>query len=69
VILADTGPLVALFEPRDEAHHRCRDVLQQIREPLLSSVPVLTEAFHLLHPASRGARALQAFVARGGLGV
>ena len=69
MILADTGPLVALFEPRDEAHHACRDVLQQIQEPLVSTVPVLTEAFHLLRPGSPGARALQGFVGRGGLGV
>ena len=69
MILVDTGPLVALFDPRDEAHSRCRRSLHAIREPLISTVPVLTEAFHLLGPASRGSEALQEFIAHGGLGM
>ena len=69
MILVDTGPLVALFDVLDDAHHRCREALHEIREPLVSTVPVLTEAFHLLNPASRGSQALQEFVARGGLGM
>ena len=67
MILVDTGPLVALFDPRDDAHQRCRETLRDIHEPLVSTVPVLTEAFHLLAPASRGSRALQQFVAQRGL--
>jgi hypothetical protein len=69
VILVDTGPLVALFDPRDGDHPRCREALEGIREPIVTTVPVLTEAFHLLTPASRGAVALQRFVLEGGLGV
>ena len=69
MILVDTGPLVALFDPRDDAHDRCREALQGIHEPLVSTVPVLTEAFHLLDPASRGSLALQEFIARGGLSI
>lgn len=69
MILVDTGPLVALFDPRDGDHRRCREALERIREPIVTTVPVLTEAFHLLTPASRGALALQRFVIEGGLGV
>lgn len=69
MILADTGPLVALFDPKDQAHAQCRKILEGTREPLVTTVPVLTEAFHLLDPDSTGARALQEFVVRGGLGV
>lgn len=69
MILVDTGPLVALFDPKDPAHHRCQEVLRAIQEPVVTTIPVLTEAFHLLDPASRGSLALQEFVARGGLGV
>ncbi len=69
MILVDAGPLVALFDPRDAAHHRCQEVSRAIKEPVLTTVPVLTEAFHLLAPASRGALALREVVLRGGLGV
>src|SRR5438270_277868 len=44
VILVDTGPIVALFDPKDTSHRRCRDVLKSLREPLVTTVPVLTEA-------------------------
>jgi predicted nucleic acid-binding protein len=69
VILVDTGPLVALFDPRDGDHRRCQRTLQGIREPLRTTVPVLTEAFHLLEPSSMGSDRLRDFVARGGLPV
>lgn len=69
MILVDTGPLVALFDPRDRQHARCRRTLQTIQESIITTVPVLTEAFHMLSPASRGADRLRDFVAQGGLGV
>jgi hypothetical protein len=68
MILVDTGPLVALFDPKDAAHRRCRRVLEQIREPLRTTVPVLTEAFHLLGPSSIGSDRLRDFILAGGLG-
>lgn len=67
MILVDTGPLVALFDAQDDAHDRAKMVLSGLREPLITTVAVLTEAFHLLAPGSRGARALREFVMRGGL--
>lgn len=67
MILVDTGPCVALFDPRDAQHARCRAVLRQIREPLYTTVPVLTEAFHILSPASHGSDTLRDFVVRDGL--
>jgi len=69
VILVDTGPLVALFDPKDSDHTRCRDILERLHEPLFTTVAVLTEAFHLLAPASRGAYALREFVMAGGVTV
>ena len=69
MILIDTGPLVALFDPLDASHARCVDTLGAIREPIATTVPVLTEAFHLLRPASRGAGCLKDFVAESGLRV
>jgi predicted nucleic acid-binding protein len=69
VILVDTGPLVALFDPRDSQHARCRALLAAIREPVLTTVPVLTEVFHMLSPNSRGADRVREFVSEHGLGV
>jgi len=69
MILVDTGPLVALFNPKDHYHVRCRSILQSLREPLLTTVPVLTEAFHLLTPGSKGSLALGDFVKQHGLAV
>jgi hypothetical protein len=69
VILVDTGPLVALFDPQDAQHARCRDVLRTLQEPLFTTVAVLTEAFHMLSPGSYGADRLREFIGRGGLAV
>ncbi|MEW6169290.1 MAG: PIN domain-containing protein [Pseudomonadota bacterium] len=69
MILTDTGPLVALFDPADGDHARCKGRLRSIDEALVTTVPVLTEAFHLLRPDSPGARGLMTFVVDGGLGV
>jgi predicted nucleic acid-binding protein len=43
--------------------------LQHLREPLVTTAPVLTEAFHLLDPASRGAAVLRQFLQRDGAAV
>lgn len=67
MILVDTGPFVALFDPQDAEHLRCKDILQTIREPLFTTIPVLNEAFHLLTPNSIGADRLRDFILEGGL--
>lgn len=67
MILMDTGPLVALFDPKDKQHQHCQAVLQTFNEPIISTMPVLTEAFHLLTPNSKGADALRDFIRKGGL--
>src|SRR5947209_3119488 len=67
MILVDTGPLIALFDPQDEQHSRCREALKEIREPIFTTTPVLTEAFHMLGPASIGSDRLRDFLEDGGL--
>jgi predicted nucleic acid-binding protein len=69
LILVDAGPLVALFDPADAAHRRCVQVLESVSEPLATTTPVLTEAFHLLAPSSIGAQRLMDFVVAGGMSV
>lgn len=67
MILVDTGPLVALFDPADADHSRCVKVLSGIEEPIGTTIPVLTEAFHLLTPGSLGSQRLMDFISGHGL--
>ncbi|HEX6766377.1 MAG TPA: PIN domain-containing protein [Polyangiaceae bacterium] len=69
MILTDTGPLVALFDPRDDDHRATEKLLATFKNPLITTTPVLTEAFHLLDPASRAAEALREFIDARGIGV
>ena len=69
MILVDTGPLIALFEPKDSQHVRCRAALREMHEPLTTTVPVLAEAFYMLGPGSRGSNNLRDFLMRGAMGV
>ncbi len=49
MILLDTGPLVALCDPRDGLNRTAlRDLNRVFREPLVLCAPVLTEACFLL---------------------
>ena len=69
MILVDTGPLVALFDPKDRQHGKCVQALKGIREPIVTTTPVLTEAFHMLGPASTGSNRLREFIESSGLSV
>lgn len=64
MILVDTGPLVALFDPKDQDHLACRKILEGIVEPLYTTEAVLTEVLHLLAPDSKGAEGVKAFFMR-----
>lgn len=57
-VLADTGPIVAVFSKRDKFHDVCVQQLREIAPPLLTSWPVLTEAAWLLRKYPPGIRAL-----------
>ena len=69
MILVDTGPLVALFDPKYEHHARCVRTLRSIRAPVGTTVAVLTETFHMLSPASTGSDRLREFIAEGAMTV
>lgn len=69
MILVDTGPLVALFDPKEEHHSHCKQTLRGIKELLSTTVPVLTEAFHILEPQSIGSNRLRDFIAKRGASV
>jgi uncharacterized protein len=70
VVLVDTGPLVALFDPSDADHERCKRALAQLRQKRrVTSLPVLTEAVYLLGFSPRAQQAVLAFVAAGAVEV
>jgi len=60
-VLVDTGPLVALCDPRDGLHARALAEVGALRVPRLVCLPVLTEAFHLLAAGPQRTRLGEAF--------
>ena len=67
MIVVDTGPLVALFDPKDQMHDDCDNRFRAFRTPLVTTLPVLTEAFYMLSPESRGSDQLRQFIANGAM--
>ena len=66
-VLIDTGPLVAVFRSDEQYHERCTSQLADIRPPLLTSWPVLTEAVYLLRKTPQAVKALLSQVEGGRL--
>lgn len=67
MILIDTGPIVALFDKDDRRHSLCLDILKEMRDPLLTTWPVLTECFYLLNFSWEVQDRLWLFILRGGI--
>jgi len=68
-VLVDTGPLVAIRNPYDSQHARCIATLRQIKSPLLTCWPVVTEAAWMLRHNPLLTRRLLRSVADGNLEV
>ena len=67
--IADSGPLIALFEPAERNHARVRSFIENYEGALLPTWPVLTEVGHMLgHSVDRQLAFLQ-WVERGGVEV
>jgi predicted nucleic acid-binding protein len=66
-VIADTGPLVALFARRDRDHLRVTRFLRENPCLLITSWLVVTEAWHLL--SDQGRLALMRWIVAGGAAV
>jgi predicted nucleic acid-binding protein len=66
VTLTDAGPLVALLDADEADHERCREALDLLRLPLLTTWPAFTEAMYLIGRAGgwTGQQALWRLVLR-----
>ena len=67
MILLDTGPIVAFFDTSDNYHKICINELKAINEQLISTWPVLTEAFYILGFSWKAQDNLWKFISRGGI--
>jgi len=67
LVIADTGPLVALFDQGDAYHTWAKVNLGRIEAPLMTSEAVLTEVFFLLAPMRKSRAAFEDFCLEGGL--
>jgi predicted nucleic acid-binding protein len=65
--LVDTGALLAILDRDDVWHARCVAAFETVRLPLLTSVAVLTELFHLVGPKRRDVAAAWQLVRSGAL--
>lgn len=68
-VIADTGPLVALFDRGDAFHGWAKDCLGRITEPLITTESVLGEVFFLLAPLRQSRSCFEEFWREGGLRV
>lgn len=48
MIIADTGFWLALADRRDADHHAAVEAMKRLREPLVTTWPVVTETCHLM---------------------
>lgn len=65
MILVDTGPLVALFDPSDRDHEVTHSVLGSISEPIYTTEAILTEVLHMLEAGSKGSEGVKEFILQG----
>lgn len=61
ILIVDTGPLVAAFNEKDNAHEACTELLTTTPARLIVPAPVLTEVCYLVEQRN-GIRAEAAFL-------
>jgi predicted nucleic acid-binding protein len=61
--------MVAFFDKDDRYHDVCVEILKEIREPFITTWPVLTECFYLLNFSWEVQNSLWQFIQRGGIDI
>jgi len=69
IVIADTGPIVALFNRNDRYHQDALAFLEGFDGSLVTTWPVITEATHLLRGSIQAQLNLLEWIRRGGLRV
>ncbi|TVR67355.1 MAG: PIN domain-containing protein [Candidatus Competibacteraceae bacterium] len=64
MIIADTGFWVALFNRRDDLHRQAKACAAQIQEPLITTLPVMTEVYYLLQTRCGHQRSVEFLLAQ-----
>jgi len=67
VIIADTGPIVALINSRDQHHQWARTIVRQISEPMLTCDAVLSEALFPISSTPNGISRFSDILASGAI--
>ena len=57
-VLVDASALIALLDRSDAHHDACVEALEEIADPLVTVLPALTEAAHLLSDSPRAVDAI-----------
>lgn len=57
-VLVDAGALIALLDRSDTNHKACVKAMDTITDPLVTVLPAVTEAMHLLSATPRGQEAI-----------
>ena len=65
MILVDAGPMVAWVDASDQHHGACVSALRELREPMGTVWPAVTEALNLLRDLPRGQDAVLEMLGRG----
>ena len=68
-VLVDAGPLIALLDRGDAHHEQCIEALGELRDPLLTVWPALTEAMYLLNFSWKAQNALWEMVEADAIGL
>jgi predicted nucleic acid-binding protein len=67
--LVDTGPLVAILDRDDPDHGRCVKAFRQLRPPLLTTWPVITESMYLIAFSRHAPDGLLEMIQRGAVAI
>jgi len=69
MILVDAGPLIAFVDADDRHHLACTRSFAEVREPLGTVWPVLTEALFQVSDVRGGPAAIWKLIERGAVGI